>query len=196
MFGIPAMLATVMLAAMSSSLATAAVPAFPGLVENERDLGKVRGPHRPRNRAPYRPPHPAPSRKSCLKEATKGSLNSCSEQKQCFSITYESVPDEGIACEDNSCDFLWKVCIEINTNDPCCRKRKRVFKRACIRGQEEGEGDESGSCLTDEDSLEPLDALKGLKNGEKYCDIVRPGQNAKFQLVSTLMVLENKDRET
>ena len=197
MFGSTATLATIMLAAISSSLATAAVSEFPGLAGNERDLGtpSVRyhppnhAPYRPPNRAPYRPPYPAPSGKFCRKKPTKGSLNSCDEQKQCFSITYESVSDETVGCDDNNCDFLWKVCIEINNKDPCCRKRKQIFKRACIRGKEEGEADESDSCLTDEDSLNYLDRLKGLKDGEKYCDIVRPGQSAKFQLVSTLMGL-------
>ena len=51
------------------------------------------------------------------------------------------------------------------------------------------------SCLTDEDSLNYLDPLKGLKDGEKYCDIVRPGQSAKFQLVSTLMGLGIKTKK-
>ena len=65
-----------------------------------------------------------------------------------------------------------------------------------LRGKEEGEADESDSCLTDEDSLKPLNPLKGLKDGEKYCDIVCLGESTKFQLVSTLMGLGNKEQET
>ena len=46
--------------------------------------------------------------------------------------------------------------------------------RASIRGKVEGEADESDSCLTDEDSLSPLNPLKGEKDGEKNCDITPP----------------------
>ena len=123
MFGSTAMLATIMLAAISSSLATAAVSEFAGLAGNERDLGTPsapynppnHAPYRPPNRAPYRPPYPAPSGKFCRKKPTKGSLNSCDEQKQCFSITYESVSDETVGCDDNNCDFLGRCASKSTT---------------------------------------------------------------------------------
>ena len=122
---------------------------------------------------PPKPPTTCPQN-----ERTKGRLNSCAEQEKCFSISYEKVDDDEQPCEDSNCDFKWKVCIDINKDDPCCsRKQKKAFERACIRGNE------IDSCLDDGVSLDMVGKISSIRFGKEYCEIVRPGENAIFQLV-------------
>ena len=116
-------------------------------------------------------------------DQTKGKLNSCLEQKKCFSISYKPVADDKASaeetCEEPTCGFKWKVCIEINNKDPCCRKKSKrtFFKKACIRGKH------NNRCLDNDDSVEDFDAISKLRNGYEVCEFVRPGDNAIFQLV-------------
>ena len=132
------------------------------------------------------PPPPPVSCKSG--EETKGSLNSCVEQKKCFSLSYKKVENSGIKCEETDCKVSWKVCIEINRDNPCCTKQlrrnpNRAFRRSCIRGNE------IDSCLNDDVSLDEIRPLKNVEFEDKICEIVGPGENAKFQLVSLYWVL-------
>ena len=108
---------------------------------------------------------------------TKGKLNKCWEQEKCFSITYKKMKDMNDVCDTAGCDFKWKVCLNINDNNPCCEKKKKVFRNACIRG-------DSYKCLDDEDSLSYVDPIENLMFGDEYCEIVAPGEKALFQLVS------------
>ena len=111
-------------------------------------------------------------------DRTNGALNSCSEQAKCFSITYRKLDDPAIPCDDSKCDFQWKVCMDINKHDPCCnKKQKKAFQRACIRGND------MNSCLGDEVLLGSVDKISRVRFDEEYCEIVRPGENAMFQLV-------------
>ena len=129
--------------------------------------------------APTPPPVPAPSPDDTCSsgERTRGPLNSCVEQDKCFSITYEKVEDDKNPC--SNCDFQWKVCIDINKDNPCCsKKQKKAFQRACIRGNE------FDTCLDDSVSLDLVDKISPVRFEREYCEIVQPGENATFQLVS------------
>ena len=111
-------------------------------------------------------------------DRTYGDLNSCSEQAKCFSITYRKLDDPEIPCVDSNCDFQWKVCMHINKYDPCCnKKQKEAFQGACIRGND------MNSCLGDEVLIGSVDKISRVRFDEQYCEIVRPGENATFQLV-------------
>ena len=132
----------------------------------------------------YEPPTHKKKLPTCPRgNKTRGALNSCLEQKKCFSISYKKVTDDSASteetCEEPTCGFKWKVCIEINNNDPCCRKKakKTFFKKACIRGKD------NNLCLDNDDSVKDFDAISKLRNGYEVCEFVRPGDNAIFQLV-------------
>ena len=126
------------------------------------------------------PTTPAPTLAVCPPDETvgKGKLNKCAEQEKCFSITYKKMEDKYNVCDEAGCDFKWKVCLNINDNNPCCQKEKKnIFKKACVRGDLE-------ECLDDEDSLKFLDPIENLRVGDEFCEIVAPGEKALFQLVS------------
>ena len=138
--------------------------------------------------APGGPPvsagnNPLPIPSSCpFDEKTEAALNSCTEQEKCFSLSYEQLDDPDNLCDEPSCNFKWKVCIDLNQDNPCCTKTlKQAFQALCIRGNS------SDECLNDDISFEPSDKISRARFGEKYCEIVRPGQNATFQLVSCVV---------
>ena len=111
-------------------------------------------------------------------KTTRGPLNTCLEQQKCFSISYEKLDDPDKHCEQSTCNFKWKVCIDINRDNPCCTKKtKQAFQSACIRGNE------PHSCLNDSFSLDKINEETRIRFGSKFCESVQPGQNATFQLV-------------
>ena len=134
------------------------------------------------------------SRERPLKERTKRSLNSCVEQEKCFSLSYEKVDDWIGDCRESNCGYKWKVCINVNRNNPCCTKRlnsrpKRAFKRACIRGSE------IDYCLTDDVSLDAIKRLRNVEFNDTICEVVRPGDNALFQLVSLFTTWATREHD-
>ena len=121
-------------------------------------------------------------KKKCPRnERTRKSLNSCMEQEKCFSLSYEKVEHP---CNDASdtCSFKWRVCIDINRDDPCCRVKKSdsPFSRACIRGSK------MHSCVDDDVTFDGIKAIKNLEFGDEYCELVSPGDDAVFLLVSVV----------
>ena len=118
--------------------------------------------------------------KECESKAfkTRGSLNSCEEQEKCFAISYDKVD---VPCENDYCDFKWKVCININKDNPCCRVKDGYypFETACVRGNK------LDSCVDDSVSFDKVKAIKELEFGDEYCELVTPGNNATFVLVSS-----------
>ena len=127
--------------------------------------------------------------KKCESKAfkTRGSLNSCEEQEKCFSISYDKVD---VPCENDNCDFKWKVCININKDNPCCRVKDGYypFETACVRGNK------MDSCVDDSVSFDNVKKIKELEFGDEYCELVTPGNNATFVLVSSIEALSRYDR--
>ena len=110
---------------------------------------------------------------------TRGSLNTCEEQEKCFSLSYNKVKGDN-DCEEPNCDFKWEVCIDINNDNPCCAKKgRKAFKNACIRGAYDDD-----TCLDDGDSIADIFPIGKVRFGKTYCEYVRPGDDAIFQLVS------------
>ena len=137
-------------------------------------------PHKGTSHKPptYKKPPKCPKRRR-----TKDALDSCVEQEKCFTISYKQVDDDPYyKCAKPTCGYRWKVCIEINNKNPCCKKKKHksFFKKACIRGFK------SSACLDDYDSVSYSKRIKKLHRGELICEFVRPGDEAIFQLVSLL----------
>ena len=122
-------------------------------------------------------------KKKCRRsERTRKSLNSCMEQEKCFSLSYKKVEHP---CNDASdtCSFKWKVCIDINRDDPCCRVKKSdyPFSRACIRGSK------THGCVDNDVTFDGIKAIKNLGFGDEYCELVSPGDDAVFLLVRVVV---------
>ena len=125
-------------------------------------------------------PSPTPPDECADEKRTRGQLNSCHEQEKCFSISYKEVEDPHNECNERKCNIKWKVCIDINKNNPCCnKKRKKAFQRACVRGN-----DLYDTCLNNDISIEEATKISPVKFEEEYCEIVSPGEDAIFLLVS------------
>ena len=136
----------------------------------------------PTTPAPTPPTTPAPTPAQCPsdEEETRGKLGMCEEQAKCFNITYNKVFGEN-DCDEPNCGFKWEVCIEINKKNPCCAKRgMEAFEAACIRGE-----NDSTSCFDESDGLGLFSPVKPVEFGSRYCEFVRPGDEAIFQLVSS-----------
>ena len=168
---------TILLTALLSSMAEMREKAYFLRVQNDHYSRQLGSKEAPTIKSHY---FQKPSLATCPKgEKTKRNLGSCFEQEKCFSLSYKKIEDEGIVCENSNCAFKWKVCIDFNKDNPCCAvEGSRAFRKACIRGNKDD------SCLDDSVSLEGIKQMKKVRFGKEVCEIVRPGENATFQLVS------------
>jgi len=109
-------------------------------------------------------------------------INSCSKQESCIKILTYEFDDASTVCDSNCGSF--KICVELDFNDPDCAKGNSSFPGANVIdytcSPEKDAATKNHICNAATDGKWKDKSRKNLKTNKRMCQYVARGQDATF----------------